>query len=76
MTVPYRSQYRNPLRRRVVIGLFKVMRVLDRPVLQLGVAGLAVLMATAWLYAHTPEPADAVHTMRATVGGSPSEKVG
>ncbi|MBR9972259.1 hypothetical protein [Magnetospirillum sulfuroxidans] len=55
MTIPYRSQYRNPLRRLCAIHLSRLSRVLGRPVLQLGGAALIILGATVWLHQRTPE---------------------
>ena len=55
MTIPYRSQYRNPLRRLWAIQFSRLNRVLGRPVLQLAGAALIIVAATAWLHQRTPE---------------------
>lgn len=68
MTVPYRSQYRNPLRRQVAIALSRMVRLLGRPAVQLGVAALFVLAATLWLHQHTPEQGGGTVDLRASGG--------
>lgn len=68
MTVPYRSQYRNPLRRHLTIGLGRMVRLLSRPVVQLGVAALFVLTTTLWLHQHTPEQGGGTVDLRASGG--------
>lgn len=54
MMVPYKSQYRNPLRRLTIITLVRLHRILGRPVLQLGGAALVILLVTLWLHERTP----------------------
>jgi len=68
MTIPYRSQYRNPLRRHLTIGLSRMVRLLSRPPVQLGVAALFVLTATLWLHQHTPEQGGGTVDLRASGG--------
>ncbi|AVM74194.1 hypothetical protein [Magnetospirillum gryphiswaldense] len=68
MTIPYRSQYRNPLRRHLTIGLSRTVRLLSRPLVQLGVAALVTLVATLWLHQHTPEQGGGTVDLRASGG--------
>lgn len=68
MTIPYRSQYRNPLRRHLAIGLGRTVRLLSRPLVQLGVAVLFMLATTLWLHQQTPEQGGGSVDLRASGG--------
>lgn len=54
MIVPYRSQYRSPLRRIAAVRVASLSRRLRRPLVQLALSAALIVAATAWLHQHTP----------------------
>jgi hypothetical protein len=59
VTVPYRSQYRNPLRRLAAVKLWSATRVFRRPAVQAVLSAAVILGAVMVLHQRTPEPGKA-----------------